>query len=56
MRYQYDNYRIDDLKCTATAYIRYNGQYMEMILTMIENSQLQNVNSDQVVNAFLPAI
>ena len=56
VRYQYDNYRIDDLKCTATAYIRYNGQYMEMILTMIENSQLQNVNSDQVVNAFLPAI
>ena len=56
MRYQYDNYRIDDLKCTATAYIRYNGQYMEMILTMIENSQLQNVNSDQVVNAFLPAV
>lgn len=56
MRYQYDNYQIDDLKCTATAYIHYNGQYMEMVLTMIENSQLQNVNSDQIVNAFLPTI
>lgn len=56
MRYQYDNYKIDDAAYTAVAYVRYAGQYMDMFLVLTENSHLQDVNADQVVNAFLPTV
>lgn len=56
MRYQYDNYKIDNAKFTAVAYVRYAGQYMDMFLVLTENSHLQDVNADQVVDAFIPTI